>query len=58
MRDGEEIPIEAHEGDTDAAAGIRVHQDGGVPRGGYLEGLICSKHWVEQDCLCILLTVC
>lgn len=36
---GQEVPEQAHEGDIDQTAGVRVHQDAGLSRGGYFKGL-------------------
>ena len=50
---GQEVAVKANAGDSDASGGIWVPEDGGVPRGGYLKGLIYLKYycmlvWVEQ----------
>lgn len=35
MRHGQEVAIEAYEGDPHKARRVRVHQDACLPRGGY-----------------------
>ena len=53
---GQEVAVKANAGDSDASGGIWISEDGGVPRGGYLKGLIYLKYccllvWVEQNIL-------
>lgn len=38
MRHGQEVAVQANEGDPHAPRRIRVHQDARLPRGGYPEG--------------------
>lgn len=35
LRHGQEVAVEAHEGDPHAPRRVRVHQDARLPRGGY-----------------------
>lgn len=63
VRNGQEVPEQTDEGDSDAPPGVRVHQDGRISRGGYLKGLTWLKHWVEQDfslsiCLIYIFSSC
>lgn len=37
MRHGQEIPEQAHEGDTHPSRGVRVHQDPGLRRGSHTQ---------------------
>lgn len=43
MRDGEEVSIQAYEGDPDEARRVRIHQDARLSRGGYPEGYSLSN---------------